>query len=1158
MGHKELETIFENLFDPISNKDYGKYWFVSNNKREPLKNAEELLEYVKQESKEGCFINRYANLDEDLIIENNIYLDFDLTNIDYLKQEKGLTTNVLTELASKDVDSVVENPVEKNNNQIIQQIQQKYNNDYSEDNNFINGFNSFIDNLTTAEIGVLTRYVKAKESEEVKRLKSANEVQQYYIHKFTEGYLEEPFKEATKTAKYFDNIGVKTVLNWSGSKGLHLRIPISKINLEYGLLKDNPENIKLFLIALAELIETEILDKSRKNSSLDYNVFCKGMQRVPTSKHNKTLLYANFIKPSFDYLEAVDYLETEEPVYIPEPIDVEENTEKLMSSKIVAEAIKKAETETNNTTNNSSDIIEGNINYNFTSTNKKLKEMIAKVYLPSCRNEVGFRIVHLLKRSNFSKQEIEDIFKELHQNSKDYKETIQGSINHAFKTEKLVGLNNLVNWIYENASSEVKEEVVKYFLKEFSYSEEVEETTIKEPLHIDETDYKLIFRKTKKEELFIIKDFIAEGYTLEIKPSEEINFKKEGIIIAKLKLKNKDDAEEYVEPSSQRKAKLFEKTIKEKVNFSFNMEELFYKINNILISVLKEHEEEKQLNEIYEQLNKSEETTVIDFGRTKDYEYYKQNNLTKKIYFVKEGKKNSQLTTIAKATIKNIEMVLDPLELFEPVYNVEFYNGVTEKTYTLKNLTKEQVIEEFRKSSCFYKDVDIDTVLSSFILDAKEYNKVSVKEEVFLEGFFLVNGKVIGNTNLPTKTPTKEQLAEAINLLNEIMKSRSKEGKRNDSAVYRFMLWNPFSYCLKELGFNKANYSLILQGTSGANKTGATTIGYLFYRRKEQETSGSTVSVFGSKLGENTFASVFDESEHLFILDEAETVMKKAIYEKTVRSTKDRNDNKKIDVFHALNLPMFLLNEPQKPYKDYITNRYKVIRYTNESFISSTAKKEFNKKYVPEAEDTILNKLAIIGKVFSERIIKLIEAKDKRLFNIEETTIEILKEISDEAEVEFLPEMYETTIASDRYNYDVQAEIKNLLNREFKNKVRRNKYYSSDFVESARNNDFDFLIYDNKKMIFFIVARKLTDYINMKLKENLEIETILEVLGLKEELIAEASEDNKEFKDYIKKSNKINGETKRGFKISIDNVIKKLFNFNLDFEEIAEDKSLNY
>lgn len=153
--------------------------------------------------------------------------------------------------------------------------------------------------------------------------------------------------------------------------------------------------------------------------------------------------------------------------------------------------------------------------------------------------------------------------------------------------------------------------------------------------------------------------------------------------------------------------------------------------------------------------------------------------------------------------------------------------------------------------------------------------------------------------------------------------------------------------------------------------------------------------------------------------------------------------------------------------------------------------------------------------------------------------------------------MYSTTITSDRYNYDVQAEIKNLLNKEFKMKNKRNKYYSSDFVESARNNDFDFLIYDNERHIFFIVTRKLTDYINRKLKENIEIETILEVLGLKEELIAEASEDNKEFKDYIKKPTKVNGETKRGFRISIYNVVKKLFNFNLDFKEIAEDKSLN-
>lgn len=71
------------------------------------------------------------------------------------------------------------------------------------------------------------------------------------------------------------------------------------------------------------------------------------------------------------------------------------------------------------------------------------------------------------------------------------------------------------------------------------------------------------------------------------------------------------------------------------------------------------------------------------------------------------------------------------------------------------------------------------------------------------------------------------------------MKDRTAEGKANDSAVYRFMLWNPFSYCLKQIGYSKANYSLILIGAQ-TNKTGATKVGNLFYNRNEEETTAST------------------------------------------------------------------------------------------------------------------------------------------------------------------------------------------------------------------------------------------------------------------------------------------------------------------------------
>ena len=183
-----LELILENLFNPINNKDYGLYWLVANKKAKPLANASELLSYIRKEAPEGSFINRYANLTEDLVLENNIYLDFDLTNNSYLKAERSLTEKVLEELASTELD--ISGKVKANvkaNNEFLKQIQQKYKKNYSVENGFTKGFNSFIDSLTSAEEGALTKIVKGKEKEEVKG-KSEKEVQRYYLNKFEQDY----------------------------------------------------------------------------------------------------------------------------------------------------------------------------------------------------------------------------------------------------------------------------------------------------------------------------------------------------------------------------------------------------------------------------------------------------------------------------------------------------------------------------------------------------------------------------------------------------------------------------------------------------------------------------------------------------------------------------------------------------------------------------------------------------------------------------------------------------------------------------------------------------------------------------------------------------------------------------------------------------------
>ena len=556
----------------------------------------------------------------------------------------------------------------------------------------------------------------------------------------------------------------------------------------------------------------------------------------------------------------------------------------------------------------------------------------------------------------------------------------------------------------------------------------------------------------------------------------------------------------------------------------------------------------------------------------KDKEYYTQNQTG--ITLIKESKKGCSYVNIANLIIKDITIVLDSLDILEPVYTVTYHNKTFNKDVTVKYLTKNQLVEEFKKANVFYENntEKIETVISTYIISGTQAGRIETKTEAYLEGYFIVNNKVVSNTKLKNlKKPTPEEVAEAIRLLNEIMSTRSDEGKANDSTVYRFMLWNPFSYCLKQLGYGKAIYSLILTGKSQGNKSGATSIGRLFYLHTGEETAGSTVSVLGSKLEENSFVSAFDECSHLFTLKEALNVMKRAIYEKTARATKDRNDNKKIDEFQAIGLPMFLLNEPQE-FKDYIINRYKITNYTSNSVISNKEKEKFNEKYLPEAPDTILNKLSVIGKVFSTKLIEIIEDPDerKRLFNIEELTIELLKEISSEAGEEFLPEMYEIEESSDLYNYDVNKEIRNILNTEFKNKNRLtgNRYYnSSNFTNSAINNDFDFIYYNkhkNKgsKKEFIINSKGLVDYINKNVEETVELEEILIALDLKEILEAKATEDGLSYSDFIKHQHKITLKDKgkktkniTGFYLTTEEVANNLFSFDIEFSSDSDNNS---
>ena len=565
------------------------------------------------------------------------------------------------------------------------------------------------------------------------------------------------------------------------------------------------------------------------------------------------------------------------------------------------------------------------------------------------------------------------------------------------------------------------------------------------------------------------------------------------------------------------------------------------------------------------------EEDVIVFG-AEDNSYYIQSE-EKGILYKQVTDKGVITKTVANVVIRNITIVLDSLGILEPVYNVTYYNKTFKEEVTVEHLTGKELTEEFIKARVFKNPSGdfINYILNLFIVDGAEEGFIDVTKEAYLEGFYIVDGKVVENTKLKNLKPyTAEDVAEAIKLLTEVMKGRTAEGRRNDSTVYRFMLWNPYSYCLKQIGLKTGIYSLILIGISKGNKTGAINIGNLFYLNTEEENSGSTVSVLGSKLEENSFSKVFDECYNLLNLPEVPDVMKKAVQDLITRITKDRTDNKKSDKFNAFALPVFLLNERME-FKDYIRERYKITEYTSKSYVPKEKRTEFNEKYVPEdKEGTVLRKLAVIGNEFKKKIVPIIEAKDKRLLKPEELTITILKEIAEETSIatgkpiDFLPEMYNITEASTNYNYDVASEIRKLLNNEFKkkNKITANNSPSGyTFTQSAINNDFDFITYNKNRSKntadrqFIINSSKFVKYVNNHVEETVELEDLLKYLNLEEVLKAKAVANKVPYDKFIKTQYKvkIEGSNKKknitGFYLTVEEVANNIFDFNINFSD---------
>lgn len=469
----KLEDIYENLFNPINEKR-RTYW------EKPVNTAKELAEYATDHNNTDKYLEIYTSINDEIGTIKTIFLDFDIDKDTLLEWELTYTLN---NTSSKEVYSIVEK--------------------YKKTKN--------ITELTDEERTKLLNYLNKEEQKKLSKL-SDKEKQSYFYNKIKNGYLKKPFKEAMKVADYFTKHGVKVIVNWSGSKGLHIRIPLNELSFNDKINNDP----KLFVLSLGEAIETSILNKPIRKSTLDYAVLNrnKGLQRLPCSQHTKSKLFSNFIKINEDYSTAITHLLHEKSDDIPTLIDKNTNTKKFMNLAIVKEAIATA-TE-NKTADNYSDE-HANPHYNFSSENEKLMENLRNVYINGHRNEIGYRIIHVLRRSGFTQEKVENIFKELHDlESNDYAETIEGSIKYAYSKDisKLCGLKHLIKGIEKLPNCKNKKETIKFFKNNFGYYDKPTETEV-EPFKFKGKDVKVTIYENHTDKWILFTD-IFEGIDLKL------------------------------------------------------------------------------------------------------------------------------------------------------------------------------------------------------------------------------------------------------------------------------------------------------------------------------------------------------------------------------------------------------------------------------------------------------------------------------------------------------------------------------------------------------------------------------------------------------------------------------------------------------------------
>lgn len=474
--------------------------------------------------------------------------------------------------------------------------------------------------------------------------------------------------------------------------------------------------------------------------------------------------------------------------------------------------------------------------------------------------------------------------------------------------------------------------------------------------------------------------------------------------------------------------------------------------------------------------------------------------------YIKHKKGYSLLGNIKILELKKIS---DSMQMFPPVFNIRFIKTENGQEIYWENLPFDSLKTQLDKETIFtYDAYRIAELLRKLLIygvnkDFNGYTIIKSEIDLFKQGFFYDDnaGKVLQNNSFDFDSDS-EDIKKSIRLFNEVIQNRGT-AIPNDCSVFRFMLWSPFSYAIKQIGFIDDLYGIVLPGTSNTNKTGSVRIfSHLYAKSQLVEGKADTLSSFTRVLTRNTFPVLNDEA--LTLLDfekqnnrEAEEVLKRCITDLNSRGVSDITNADDVKEYHALRMPIFTLNNDSIKYKDEFLKRYRVLSYDESMKIDKADAIEFNKKYSPQSPRSPLKQLKHLGKAFAEKFIPYIENHSNELYNLEKLTIKILKEISTECGEPFNTDIYEIQEYNESASIEQDAQLRNGLNEIFIKKHKtHNGTFAGDFIRCALDNEINWLDYQKRNKIFLIKPTPFKDDCNRILNGGLSIKSIFELLGI--------------------------------------------------------------